>query len=76
MEKDYQIHEVEADMIKYDKKYSHMIGFRLRWIATIGFGELNFYYDTKNKTWEYDTECMDKAFCAAVLEKWLENMMK
>lgn len=75
MNKEYKIYEVVAEMFECNENYPNMLGFRLHWSASLGFGELNFYYDMKKKEWEYDTECMSKEFCIAVLNKWLETIM-
>lgn len=75
MNKEYEIYEVKAEMFKCNEKFPNMLGFQLYWSANIGFGELSFYYDTVKNVWEYDTECMDKEFCVAVLDKWLTTLM-
>ena len=75
MNNKYEIYDVDAEMFKCNSNYPNMLGFRLHWSANLGFGELSFYYDTKKNEWEYDTECMGKEFCKAVLDKWLEEMI-
>lgn len=75
MDKKYEIYDVEAEMYKANEYFSNTMVFRLNWTANLGFGELNFYYDTKKNEWECDSECMSKEFCKAVLDKWLSDVM-
>lgn len=75
MDKKYEIFDVEAEMFKCNENYPNMIGFVIHWTANLGFGDLSFYYDTEKKEWEYDSECMGKEFCSAVLDKFLSDMM-
>ena len=75
MDKKYEIFDVEAEMYKANENFPSTMVFRLSWVANLGFGELNFYYDTEKQEWECDSECMSKKFCQAVLDKWLENIM-
>ena len=49
----------------------------IRWEAKgIGIGELTFYYNTEDETWECDSENMSDEFCKAVLDKWFEGDVK
>ena len=75
MDKKYEIYDVEAEMYKANEHFPNTMVFRLNWTANLGFGELNFYYDTEKNEWECDSECMSKEFCKVVLDKWLEDMM-
>ena len=75
MDKKYEIFDVEAEMYKANEHYPNTMVFKLIWTANLGFGELNFYYDTEKNEWECDSECMSKEFCAAVLDKFLSCMM-
>lgn len=75
MDKKYEIFSVEAEMYNCNQQYyPNCIGFQLQWEANIGFGSLTFIYDTKDKTWDCDSECMSKEFCLEVLKKWLESL--
>ena len=75
MDKKYEIYEVQAEMFKCNENFPDMLGFQLHWSANIGFGDLSFYYNTAKNIWEYDTECMGKEFCNAVLNKWIEELI-
>lgn len=71
----YEIYNVESELFSCSQEYfPNCIGFHLTWEANIGFGTLSFRYDTKEHKWSYDTECMDKDFCMAVLDKWLDDL--
>lgn len=71
----YKIYDVEAEMYKANENFHNTMVFRLNWTENLGFGELNFYYDTEKNEWECDSECMSKELCSAVLNKWLEDVM-
>ena len=75
MDEKYEIYSVDAEMYNCNKYYPNCIAYVLKWDANIGFGELTFIYDTKTKEWSYDSECMGKDFCLAVLKKWLSDLM-
>lgn len=75
MDKKYEIYDVEAEIYKANEHYRNTIVFRLNWTANLGFGELNFYYNTDKNEWECDSECMSKEFCSAVLDKWLSDVI-
>ena len=63
MDNKYEIYDVEAKMFKCNENYPNMIGFTIHWTSNLGFGKLNFYYDTEKNEWECDSECMSKEFC-------------
>ena len=75
MTKKYEIYDVNAEMYECNSNFPNMLGLKLYWNASLGFGELSFYYNTKTNKWQYDTECMGKEFSKAVLDKWIEGMM-
>lgn len=75
MEKEYKIYGVEAEMFQCNEHFPNSIGFELNWDANIGFGQLNFIYNTVTRKWSYDTECTGKEFSKAVLDKWLEGII-
>lgn len=75
MDKKYDIYDVEAEIYKANEHYPNTIVFRLKWTANLGFGELNFHYNTEKNEWKCDNECMSKEFCNAVLDKWLIDVI-
>lgn len=71
----YIIYEVHSEMWKCDDEhFPDQIAFRIQWSANIGFGELEFVYNTKTNKWSIDDECMSEEFCNAVLAKWLHGV--
>ena len=51
MDKKYEIYDVEAEMYKANEHFPNTMVFRLNWTANLGFGELNFCYDTEKNEW-------------------------
>jgi hypothetical protein len=71
-EKKYEIYDVNGEMWKCDEDFfPNLICFRITWEANVGFGQLEFRYNTSSHKWEYDDECMSEEFCLAVLKHWL-----
>ncbi len=75
MKNKYEIYDVKAEMFDANKHFPDIIVLNLQWTANIGFGEISFMYNTSTKEWDYDTECMGRDFCKAVLNKWIDNLI-
>ena len=75
MSKKYEIYDVEAEMFNATPSFHDHIVFRLKWTANLGFGAIDFYYDTVKQEWDFDSEYMSKQFCLAVLTRWLNDVM-
>lgn len=73
--KNYEIYSVQSELYNANQEcFPNIIVFNISWEANIGFGELKFMYNTKTNKWNYDSECMGKDFCKAVLRKWFESV--
>lgn len=77
MSREYEIYDVKAEMYEcHPDILPNTVIFKLHWSANLGWGELTFFHNEETEEWSYDSECMDKEFCAAVLNKWLDSIMK
>lgn len=73
--KEYEIEYACGEMYKCRGKFKDTIGITIDWCAVgIGFGQLQFYFDTKTGEWEVDDEYMSADFCKAVLAKWFDGI--
>lgn len=73
--KKYEIYSTVAEMWKGDGKYfQNIISFHINWVANVGFGDLEFSYNTETNEWDVESEYMDEEFCQAVLNKWLHGI--
>lgn len=76
MRNKYEIYEVDAEMFPANELYfPNKTVLILKWNASIGFGEITYTYNMETKEWKCDTECMDREFCIAVFDKWMETIL-
>lgn len=68
----FEIYDVNGEMWKCDPEtFPDIIALRLQWDSELGWGNLEFTYNTKTHEWNIDSECMSEEFCLAILKHWL-----
>lgn len=70
--KQIEIYDVNGEMWQCNPEmFPDLVAIRLQWDSELGWGNLEFTYNTKTHEWNLDSECMSEEFCLAVLKHWL-----
>ena len=70
--KQIEIYDVNGEMWLCDPEtFPNLVAFRIQWDSELGWGNLEFTYNTKTHEWNVDSECMSEEFCLAILKYWL-----
>lgn len=72
--KAYEIYSVQSEMWKCDERFPNQVVLRIQYTSNLGFGQIDFFYNTETNEWGIDTEYMSEGFCLAVLDKWLHGI--